>query len=83
MIVFTAVILHREFSMSTGAVLMDWAHLAVPWKDGTDWLGFDKEPCAGTDDIHSSMNSSRKPASGKIYIIWDDFILFHCTLVTT
>lgn len=30
MIVFTAVILHREFSMSTGAVLMDWAHLAVP-----------------------------------------------------
>lgn len=32
---FTAVLLHREFAMSTGAVLRDWAHLAVPRKDDT------------------------------------------------
>lgn len=44
MIGFMAVLLHREFAMSTGAVLRDWAHLAVPRKDGTDWLGFDSEP---------------------------------------
>lgn len=65
MIWFMAVLLHKEFAMSTGAVLRDWAHLAVPRKDGKD-LGFDKEPWAGTDDIHSSMDSSRKLAPGKI-----------------
>lgn len=66
MIGFTAVLLHREFAMSTGAVLRDGAHLAVPRKDGMAGLGFDKKPWAGTDDIHSSMDYSRKPASGKI-----------------
>lgn len=57
MIGFTAGVLHREFAMSRGAVLRDLGTPGCPQKR---W-----HSSAGTD-IHSNMDSSRKPASGKI-----------------
>lgn len=67
MICFTAALLHREFAMSTCAVMAEGLHTPdCPQERWHGWVEFDKKPWAGADDVQRGMDSSRKAISGTI-----------------